>query len=88
MQAADVHAVYEQYAIRELGVEEESGWESLRRRSTRYRGLENLGNTCYINAVLQALFMTRKFRQLVHSFTQDGTLPASAAKLYALQFVF
>jgi hypothetical protein len=32
--------------------------------------------------------MTKKFRMLVHAFTQDGALPASKAKLYALQFVF
>jgi ubiquitin C-terminal hydrolase len=88
MQTAEIHAVYDQYAIREMGIEEEGEWESLRKTSTRYRGLENLGNTCYINSFMQALYMTKKFRMLVHAFTQDGALPSSKSKVYALQFLF
>ncbi len=32
--------------------------------------------------------MTKKFRMLIHNFTQDGALPTTKSKLYALQFIF
>jgi hypothetical protein len=32
--------------------------------------------------------MTKKFRMLIHNFTQDGALPSNKAKIYALQYLF
>ncbi|XP_048014011.1 uncharacterized protein LOC125246919 isoform X2 [Megalobrama amblycephala] len=38
----------------------------------RYCGLENQDSTCYLNAVLQTLFMTKEFREHVNSLDRDG----------------
>lgn len=35
----------------------------------RYFGLENFGNTCYCNSVLQALYFCRTFRDKVVRYT-------------------
>jgi ubiquitin carboxyl-terminal hydrolase 12/46 len=35
----------------------------------RYFGLENFGNTCYCNSVLQALYFCRTFRDKVMQYT-------------------
>jgi len=56
--------------------------------SNRYRGMVNLGNTCYINSFMQALFMTKKFRSLIHSISNDVDLPSNKSKLYALFNLF
>ncbi|KAI8061984.1 hypothetical protein BDF21DRAFT_497095 [Thamnidium elegans] len=39
----------------------------------RYFGLENFGNTCYSNSVVQALYFCKPFRQCVLNFPQANT---------------
>ncbi|KAF7726079.1 hypothetical protein EC973_009053 [Apophysomyces ossiformis] len=44
----------------------------------RYFGLENFGNTCYCNSVLQALYYCKPFRECVTSFPHPiATLPST-----------
>ncbi|XP_048041706.1 uncharacterized protein si:ch211-212k18.13 isoform X2 [Megalobrama amblycephala] len=42
------------------------------RNEVQYNGLKNQGATCYLNAVLQCLFMTPEFREAVESYKAPG----------------
>ncbi|CAM9443515.1 unnamed protein product [Lampetra fluviatilis] len=45
------------------------------RSETGRTGLVNLGNTCYMNSIIQALFMTTHFRRAVLSLSLNGSRP-------------
>jgi ubiquitin C-terminal hydrolase len=47
-----------------------------------------MGNTCYLNSFMQALYMTKKFRTLIHNFTNDGRLASSKLQIYALHNLY
>ncbi|KAF4089218.1 hypothetical protein AMELA_G00063520 [Ameiurus melas] len=52
----------------------QEGMTSVEKRYTgkRYNGLKNQGATCYLNSVLQCLYMTEDFRKEVESFRADS----------------
>ena len=41
-------------------------------RSNRYIGLQNQGATCYMNSLIQTLFMTPQVRQHIYSYRYNA----------------
>lgn len=39
--------------------------EDNQRSATGYAGIKNLANTCYINSMMQQIYMNKKFRYLI-----------------------
>ncbi|XP_036751403.2 ubiquitin carboxyl-terminal hydrolase 35 [Manis pentadactyla] len=50
-------------------------------------GLINLGNTCYVNSILQALFMASDFRRCVLRLTENNSQPLMAKLQWLFAFL-
>ncbi|XP_065074039.1 ubiquitin carboxyl-terminal hydrolase 47 isoform X2 [Ochlerotatus camptorhynchus] len=61
--------------------------ESSQSSSVNYRGLVNQAMTCYLNSLLQALFMTPEFRNALYKWEFDGNGEAKSIP-YQLQKLF
>lgn len=59
----------------------------LSRQDVPFVGLVNQAMTCYLNSLLQALFMTPEFRNALYNWEFDGTDPAKSIP-YQLQKLF
>lgn len=56
----------------------------------KYKGLPNIGATCYINSFLQTLFMTPEFRDGIYSWAYNEKIHPKPEDsiLYQLQKLF
>lgn len=63
-------------------------WDS--RKETGYVGFKNQGATCYMNSLLQTLYMVNAFRQAVYNMPlpEPGNENSGSLMSYALQKVF
>jgi ubiquitin carboxyl-terminal hydrolase 47 len=59
--------------------------ESNDRAAASYAGLSNQGATCYLNGLLQTLFMTPEFRRAVYSWTYNSEKDGPAHQCIPLQ---
>ncbi|XP_055620915.1 ubiquitin carboxyl-terminal hydrolase 47 [Toxorhynchites rutilus septentrionalis] len=75
-----VRPVDKQYTLRHNGEHSQSA-------SHNYRGLVNQAMTCYLNSLLQALFMTPEFRNALYNWEFDGKDEAKSIP-YQLQKLF
>lgn len=57
------------------------------KRVTGHVGLANQGATCYMNSLLQSLYFTSVFRQIIYGIPTDGEVPTDSSVL-ALQRIF
>ena len=53
--------------------------------ATGYRGLRNQGATCYLNSMLQALYLTHSFRRALYSWRHDPNVHPPVAQCPAAQ---
>jgi ubiquitin C-terminal hydrolase len=55
-----------------------------------YKGLSNIGATCYMNSLLQTLFMTPEFRYNIYKWKYDPKIHPKETDsiLYQLQKLF
>ncbi|GKT17842.1 hypothetical protein ADUPG1_011188, partial [Aduncisulcus paluster] len=63
---------------------------SAARAGKKFSGLSNQGATCYLNSLIQTLFLSPDFRKLVYSFEFDESKhgPAKESIIYQLQRLF
>ena len=67
-----------------------SGSYAAQKLNGRYRGLSNQGATCYLNSLLQSLYMTPEFRAGLYEWTYDEAKdgPKEDCIPYQLQSLF
>src|SRR5690554_4669015 len=62
-----------------------AGFTFVEKSSTGFTGLVNQGATCYLNSLVQALFMLPEFRLAVYNWEYDADLHGEEASCIALQ---